>query len=155
MVVADVLKDVAIFKDVAEYELENIAKLAQEKTYESGQRIFSEGALAQRMYILLDGEVEIRIRPNSKSEQMTVETIRKGEIFGWSALTQPYSLSAAAWVTEKATVLEMSGDTLRDLFKKNSHIGYLVMTEVASVISSRLKRVRERMLELLHSKATD
>jgi CRP-like cAMP-binding protein len=155
MVLTAALKAAAIFNDLADYELENIAKLAQQKTYETGHRIFAEGALAQRMYILLDGEVEIRIRPNSEAEQMTVDTINKGEIFGWSALTQPYSLSAAAWVTKPSTVIEMSGDSLRDLFVKNNHIGYVVTTAIASTIAIRLKNIRQRMLELLHSRKSE
>jgi CRP/FNR family transcriptional regulator len=149
------LRGVTVFGELTDYELENIAKLAQVRTYEPDHRVFAEGALARRMFVLLDGEVEIRIRQARDSEQITVDTINKNEIFGWSALTQPYSLTAAAWVTKKSTVVGISGDLLRDLFEKNNHIGYLVMKGAASVISGRLMRNRVKMLELLPSPETE
>ncbi len=135
-------------------KLENIAKLAHVRIYEPDHRVFAEAALARRMFILLDGEVEIRIRQARDSEQITVDTINENETFGWSALTQPYSLTAAAWVTKKSTVVEIGGDVLRDLFEKNNHIGCLVMKGAASVISGRLRRNRVKMLELLPSLET-
>lgn len=147
MVTIDVLKGVTILRELADHELENIAKIAHERTYESGARIFAEGALAQRMFILLEGEVELRIWNNHETGPFTVDTITNGEIFGWSALTEPYSLTAAAWVTKEAKVIAISGDSLRDLFEKNNHIGYLVMRRIASVISWRLKNLRAKLLE--------
>lgn len=151
MVSVATIKGINIFRELADYELENVAKTAYEETYESGQRIFAEGAWAQRMYVLVEGEIDIRIRPNRDAEQLTVDTVKEGEIFGWSSLTEPYSLTAAALAVKKSKVIVFRGDGLRDLFEKNNHIGFLVMKGIASVISSRLRKTRTRILELMQS----
>lgn len=151
MVNADILKDVVIFKDLADHELDNVAQLAYEKIYESDYRIFAEGAWAANMYVVVEGEVNIRISPDGESKSLTIDTMREGDIFGWSALSEPYSLTAEAVAAKKSKLLVFRGDGLRDLFEKNNHIGYLVMKGIAAVISSRFRHARKKLTELLHN----
>jgi CRP-like cAMP-binding protein len=65
-------------------------------------------------------------------------------VFGWSAVTEPHAFTAAAYTMEDAVVFELNGDVLRDLFKKNNHIGFKMMVKIASVISHRLRSLNEK-----------
>jgi len=56
--------------------------------------------------------------------RLAIDTVGPGEIFGWSAVTEPFTFTAAAWTIEETELLVFKGDVLRDLFKKNNHIGY-------------------------------
>jgi len=82
-------------------------------------------------------------------EQLTIDTIGPGDIFGWSAVAEPFTFTAAAWTVNKSRFIILNGEPLRDLFKKNNHIGYKIMFEISSVISSRFRQLGKKFVNTL------
>ena len=130
------LRKFSIFAELDDRELQLIERHLKEVTYQKGSRFFEEKSLATNLYMLIEGKVVI------KMANREVDDIEPGEIFGWSAVTEPYAFTAAAWAAEDTRALVVQGEVLRDIFDKNNHIGYLVMKRVASVIARRLKVLR-------------
>ncbi|TET62565.1 MAG: cyclic nucleotide-binding domain-containing protein [Candidatus Stahlbacteria bacterium] len=151
MVDIEKLKKFKIFKDLNQRELELIANIAEYEAYEAGKRIFEEKALATTLYLTLEGKIEIKIRGDG-TEQIVIDQVEPGEIFGWSAVTEPYTFTAAAWTLEKTKFITFSGERLKDLFDKNNHIGYRVVKEIAVVISRRLKAMESKFVVTLRMK---
>ena len=149
MVLLKDLKMSEIFDGLTDVELENIREMAKEKEYEAGKRIFEEKSIAKNLYLVLEGEVEIRMSRDKGGKQLPIETVEPGGIFGWSAVTEPYTFTAAAWTVKKSKFLVIDGEVLRDLFKKNNHIGFKIMTKIASVISSRLRHMNQKFVNTL------
>jgi len=75
--------------------------------------------------------------------------IEPGEIFGWSAVAEPYTFTAAAYTVEDSEIFSIRGDVLRGIFKKNNHIGYKIMIKIAAVISSRLRSLNRKFVNTL------
>lgn len=141
------VKCFGIFQDLNENELENISEIAKLETFEKGQRIFQENSIARNLYLVSSGQVEIRMRSSKGASEMAIDTLGPGEMFGWSSLTEPRSFTAAAYSLDKSVVCVINGNVLRDLFKKNNHIGFKVMMKVSSVISQRLRSLNKKVLE--------
>lgn len=146
MVAIEELKKFDIFNGLTDSELAIIGEMAKKKKYEKGTRIFEVMSQAMNLYLIRNGKIEIRMRANHSPQQFPIDTIGQGEIFGWSAVTEPYTLTAAAWALEDSELLVLNGEVLRDLFKKNNHIGYKVMMKIASVISSRLRNLNQKIV---------
>jgi len=146
MVNINQLKQFKIFKHLNDREVEIIAGIAREETYEADKRIFEEKALANNLYLALDGQVEIKIR-GDRENYVVIDRIEGGDIFGWSAVVEPRTFTAAAWTTEKTNIIILGGEELGDLFEKNTHIGYRVVREIAAVISRRLKAMEKKFVE--------
>ncbi len=89
------------------------------------------------------------IRAHKGGKALAIDTVGPGEIFGWSAVTEPFTFTAAAWTIEETELLVFKGDVLRDLFKKNNHIGYKVIMKVGAVISSRFRHLSQRLADSL------
>lgn len=142
------IKNFEIFKDLNDDELNELVSIAEKRSLDPQQRIFGEGEWARKIYLLLDGKIRIQFKSNAETEILTIETINKGDIFGWSAVTEPYSLTATALSDCKSTVIAWRGDALRDLFEKNPHLGYVFVREIARVISSRYKHARAKLMEV-------
>ena len=142
------IKNFELFKNLNDDEVNELIGVGEKQTFEPEQKIFSEGNWARKIYLLLEGEVKIQFKSNTHSEILTIETISKGDIFGWSALTEPYSLTATALSMRKSIVVAWRGDAIRDLFEKNTRIGYVFMGEIARVISSRYKHARAKLIEV-------
>src|SRR5512139_2694031 len=140
MVSPEILKSFSLFSGLSETELAGIAKLCRERTYESGSVIFTIGGSAADVYLLNTGKVNIQIEFKIHDYEImtTVYTVGKGEIFGWSALVPPHRLTASARCEGKADVIMINGKELLVLLEKEKHIGYVVMTNLSALISSRL-----------------
>jgi CRP-like cAMP-binding protein len=147
MVSVEVLNKVDLFKGLNNEELEKIARICQEHTFAEGQRCFSEGSKAVDLYILQKGKVaiELEIRYSGRRVKAAITTLGPGRLFGWSALVEPHVLTASASCEEKAEVIAIKGADLLDLFQKDSHIGYVVMKNLAAVIGLRLTRTIQRL----------
>lgn len=147
MVSVEVLNKVDLFKGLNNEELEKIARICQEHTFEEGQLCVSEGSKAADLYILQKGKVaiELEIRYSGRRVKAAIATLGPGRIFGWSALVEPHILTASASCEEKAKVIAIKGADLLDLFQKDNHIGYVVMKNLAAVIGLRLTRTRQRL----------
>jgi CRP-like cAMP-binding protein len=74
---------------------------------------------------------------------MTIEEVEPGRIFGWSSLVKQRRFTASARALDEVTVMCIRAEELNDLFDQNSHIGFVVMKQLAEVIASRLRRTRD------------
>lgn len=147
MVPIDVLRRFDIFSGLSDSELDNISEIAKIEKYRPNSRVFEEDSLAVKMYLVLYGRVEIKLRKSPEKESLTIDIVGPGEIFGWSAVTNPYTFTAAAWTVEESELVTIDGGVLLKLFKINNHLGYKVMTRIAGVISKRFRQLSQKLVE--------
>jgi len=152
MVTIENLKGFKIFKHLNERELEQVVNIAEETVFDAGIRIFEEKALAVNLYLVLEGKVELKISSGDSLKQVIIDQAGPGEIFGWSAVTEPHTFTAAAWTVEKSKLIVLSSAHLNDLFEKNNHIGYRIIKEIATVATKRVKALESRLVEAMHTK---
>jgi CRP/FNR family transcriptional regulator, cyclic AMP receptor protein len=133
----DELRQFKIFEELNERELEQVAKISQREELGAGARLTATGATADRLYLLKQGRIEIRVQ-GSGSKEVPIEEIGPGDMIGWSTITGPFIYTASCWTCQKSTVIEVNGARLRQLFEANNHIGYRVLKGVGYVISKRI-----------------
>jgi CRP-like cAMP-binding protein len=146
MISADALCPCELFVGLDAGDLEQIAAIASAETYETGDLICAERELADRLFILCEGRVELHIQLRSSLEpdgEMILEEVEPGRIFGWSSLVKQRRFTASARALEPAKVMVIAADDLNALFDHNTHIGFVVMKQLAEVIASRLRHTRE------------
>ena len=134
-----------LFKGLSDEELEKVAALGREEIYEAGTVIFTEGSVAEDFYILDEGKValEMSLTPTpGMGRRVAVDTMTKGQSFGWSAIggTPVYTMSARC--IEPIRVIAIDGKRFHSLLDENPYIGYRVMARLAAMVSSRLKHMR-------------
>ena len=76
--------------------------------------------------------------------QVPVDTITKGDVFGWSSLVTPHSLTMSAICTKPSSVLVVDGAELGELMDNNYSLGYEIMKGLVRVIGARLRDLRGR-----------
>jgi CRP/FNR family transcriptional regulator, cyclic AMP receptor protein len=114
-------------------DLSMFANSADTKDYPAGHRFFTEGDAGDAMYVVVSGEVEIRIR------DWLVETIGVGGIFGEMALIDNRERSAEA--RAKSPVKVATIDQQQFLFLLQTHPHFSI--EVMHVMSDRLRLLNE------------
>jgi CRP-like cAMP-binding protein len=147
MVSPELLRRYPFFGGLTDEELSVIAKIADETSYEAGTDIFREGQVAEHLYVLTAGSVDLIYEiPTTKGVTTSfVGSIAAGEPFGLSAFQEPYLLTATARAETPVKVIEIPGDELRALAETNCHLGYNLMKQIARALGERLKFARVQL----------
>lgn len=160
----DVLSEFAIFSEVDQEKLTEIAQGCEILEYELNDVIFHQDEVAENFYGVLDGEVEliiifeektlktdikyeksIQTREEIAERPIVFRTIGPGKVFGWSSLVEPRILTATARCSKRSRIFSLPAPRLVAMFEKDAALGYLFMTRLSEIISQRLK-TRTRML---------
>jgi CRP-like cAMP-binding protein len=101
MPITTVLKQADIFYELSATQLELVASICEEKTYQTGDLIFGENTTGDELYVIANGEVEIQVDPSlvgadSTAGPQRIATLRRGQSFGEVALVDQGVRSAAA-----------------------------------------------------------
>ena len=105
------LKQSDIFYQFTPTQLELVANLCQEVTFQKDELIFRENSGSKELYIIVQGEVNIFVDPSlvssiqTDSENKTIATLRRGQNFGEVALVDEGLRSASAYASQKDTRL--------------------------------------------------
>jgi NADP-reducing hydrogenase subunit HndB len=142
----DFLEKVDIFKGLDKDQLKAVSKGGQEKEYLYGDRLFAEGENADRIWLVIDGQVDLRFdlpgRPTS--EENTIFSITARQTLGWSSFVPPckYALSAYS-ATKSCKILQINKDHLLECFEKDPRMGLKFMTNVAEITSGHFDQLQE------------
>lgn len=149
MISFEFLKKVKIFDDLNDDQLSDVMGCCQEKEYHHGDRLFGEGDDAIHMWVVMDGQVDLRFdlpgRPTS--EENNISSISAYNTFGWSSLVPPYKYGLSAYcATRSCKVLKVEKECLTNLFEEDTLIGYRVMSNLAAVVGERFDQLQDSTL---------
>ena len=146
MVSASQLKDYAYFKGFGPGELEKLAAVAKEETYEAGVQMYKNGDPARSLFLIQEGKVilvmDSYLGPQRPPMQVTVDVVTRGESMGWSAVVEPYIYTLGALCIDRAKTIALDAAELRKLMDADPALGYRIMKATAQVIANRLTHTR-------------
>ncbi|MBN1412854.1 MAG: cyclic nucleotide-binding domain-containing protein [Spirochaetales bacterium] len=143
------LKKSAIFEGLDDKEIGTVAGICTEKSYDNGAVVFGENSTDCGMYILVLGQVDIQMNIGIDSELATVCVIREGEVFGELSLVDRAPRSATAKSAGNSTMFLLEADAFEKLVETHSRIGYIVMKNIAKIVSTRLRETNIKYTESL------
>jgi CRP-like cAMP-binding protein len=142
-----ILRTFSIFAGLTATELKSLSIIAKHVSYQRGDLIFREDQSAHTLCLVLDGWVDIVVNTDAEGEQKElVTTLSPGEIFGWSALVEPFTYTASAVCASPAEIIEFKGADLLGLFELDPRLCCIVMRRVCRVIADRLRATRLQMV---------
>jgi CRP-like cAMP-binding protein len=144
MISPETLRRYPYFADVSEECLREVAMISEELTVAAGTVLFREGDKADRLYILVDGEVDIQYTLGS-GELRTVDTLVPGELIMWSALVEPFRSTAVGTLRQDSKMIAISGDKLRELCEKRHDLGYRMLISLTKLLATRLEGARVQL----------
>jgi uncharacterized protein YhbP (UPF0306 family) len=124
----------SIFAELPPSSTEMITATLQSRTADPGEVIVREGAPADKFFIVVEGEVEIR-RADGAGDGEVMSTLGPGHFFGEIAIMRDRPRSATVRATAPTTLLAMDHDTFRDLVAQS--LG--TTADFDQVIRSRLE----------------
>jgi CRP/FNR family transcriptional regulator, cyclic AMP receptor protein len=132
------LRRVQLFADLAQDDLEKLASISTEKKIDVGEIIIEQNTTGTEMYIVAEGEVEVFIHGLNNSRSLVL--LGEGQVIGEMALIDQGYRSASVRATKRgATLYKIERDAFYSLCKTNTHIGFLVMRNLAIDIAFKLR----------------
>jgi CRP-like cAMP-binding protein len=113
--------------------------------FEPGQILFHKGEIANRVYLIERGKVNIET-PAGEHGAVAVQTVGPGEVLGWSWLFAPYYWHFDACAVEPTQAIFFYGTRLREQCEQDRDFGYELMRRVTAVVMQRLQATVEQSL---------
>lgn len=150
------------FNGLGKDHINYLMDVAHEVTLEQGKYFFREGDELNNFYLVGEGDVAIVIGVTDHDKEqnfvdhifgklntrdITICTLGKGEMFGWSALVPPHYSTASAKASTISRVVVFDCKKLRRIFENDYRFAYLMMNKAAQTIRERLRAMRIENLE--------
>lgn len=155
--IVNFLKQCDIFYQFTPTQLELVANICQEATFQKDDLIFMENSGSKELYIIIQGEVDIVVDPSLVGtiedgvENRVIATMRRGQSFGEVALVDEGLRSASACASQKDThLLIIPRDKLIMLCDTYPQLGYRLMYNLAADLAMKMRNtdlsIREQLL---------
>lgn len=123
------------FRGVSQRFVTRIANSAEEQNYKKNTVIFKRGGRASHFYVLTAGDVHIEIAATEE----TLAVHRPGEVFGWSALVDPYTYTATARCVRDTRAVKVSRDVVEAAIQERPGEGLAVLKNLNAIMAGRLR----------------
>jgi type IV pilus assembly protein PilB len=127
------LKQTNLFSEFCENDLIIIADKLKQKVYPANTIVVKEGASSDSMFIIREGEVQVRRKQDGSGADRFITTLQAGHCFGEIGLLtgRPRSATVATLVTTEVFVLEK--EDLHTILNENASIAITIGAIVASM----------------------
>lgn len=132
--ILDALARLALFADLDGPQLEAVAHTMSEESFAAGQRILRQGISGSGFFVILDGEVGVRV------DGADVARLGRGEFFGETSLLLGEAPVADVVAVGPVKLLQLAGPDLRAFLLAYPPIMYRML----QAISRRLERANRR-----------
>lgn len=129
------IHDTPIFRHLSTRQLMDLAKVVHEESEPAGATILREGDQGQSMYVIVDGEVEIR------KADTVLGNLRAGDFFGEMAIFEKETRSATVSAQTDVRLLRLEGDDLLGLIEELPTIA----VSICQYLSHRLQDLNSRI----------
>ena len=134
--IINLLRGLPIFEGLGDGELRKIARLFSQKLYRPGEKIFNKGDSGNEAYVVMRGQVEIHL----EEKLPPIANVGNGQIFGELAFLDNSPRVAYAVANQASILLVIQRTAFSELVQREPHLGMMVMRNIASELSMRLRR---------------
>ena len=160
MIALELLRRFSFFSFMDDKELKAVATIAQELHPTVGEVLIAANTPADALYFLIEGHlpyymlVTTEHMPDYRREYF-VGYINPEEIFGISAVIEPYHYTATLRSEEPSRVIKIDAPALRALCEVDSHLSVGLMKAVAQAAMERLEMTRVQLVAEMAEKSNE
>lgn len=142
-----ILSELDFFAGMDAAHLDLIGDCGAEITAEPGDYLLREGEHADTFYVIRSGSIALEAYMPGRGA-ITIQTLAKEDLLGWSWLFPPYKWHFDARALERSTLYAFSASCLRQKCDDDPAFGYAMMRRVAQAIVGRLQATRLQLMDI-------
>ncbi|MBI4862672.1 MAG: cyclic nucleotide-binding domain-containing protein [Candidatus Riflebacteria bacterium] len=143
----EVLRELPLFKGLADDELDLMVAIMDEVALPKGLVLFREGTLANSLYIVCSGAIEI-FHQNADGTRAVVATLEQGSCLGEMGLVRSSTRALSASATVNASLWVLKRDKLETLSLKEPRLWGKVLLNIASILADRVEALDRQVARL-------
>ena len=120
------LTTIPLFEELSAIELRQLSERCVEQSFPSGEYVFTEGDQATKLYMLVEGTVQV-LRKSGSDKEIKVAELGPGEFFGELSFLDSEPRSASLKTTSPCKFLSISQKDFTDAAKYKSNILWCVL----------------------------
>ena len=140
----DALRNVPLFRQVAETDLRALAQLARERHYPKGSLILSQGDAGEALFLISSGQVKVGVVAEDGRE-VILSVLGPGSFFGEMALLDDEPRSAHVTAMDDTTLLQLRRDDFRSRLSSAPELAVALLRE----LTRRLRRADDTIASLM------
>lgn len=133
--IISLLRSLPIFNGLGDGEIRKMAHLFEQRLYRPNEVVFSKGGSGDEVFVVMRGNVEIRLDEKSQA----VASMSEGKIFGELAFLDGSPRIAWTVATQPSILLVVHRDAFNQLVAREPHLGMLVIRNIALDLSQKLR----------------
>ncbi|MBN1934830.1 MAG: cyclic nucleotide-binding domain-containing protein [Anaerolineae bacterium] len=123
------LAKIPLFGDLKRRQLDLLARLVGEKTYQPGEAIVRQGQGGVGLFIIEAGKADV-LRQTVDGTETVVNTLGPGDFFGELALLDDGQRTASVVAVEPTTCMSMTRWDFMPLLKDDADMAILILQEI-------------------------
>jgi CRP/FNR family transcriptional regulator len=117
----------------------------------SGSIIFNQGDLAEFLYFLIEGEINLRYKPEDGPE-INLTSIKPNDVFGWSSVLGRQTYTSSAICASDCRMVRIRGKNLVKLCENNPDTGAVILERLSAIIPERMQGHHIQMQSMIEQK---
>jgi len=151
MISPELLRRFPFFSFMDDKQLRAVAMIAEEITYEDEKDIVENNSPAEKLFFLIEGNASYYYIVTSEhdpyyKQEYFISDFNPGEIFGISALIEPYVSTASVRAEQSCHLIEIDASALRALCEVDLQLSCGLMRAVAKAAMERLQHTRVQLI---------
>ncbi|NKB65562.1 MAG: CHASE2 domain-containing protein [Candidatus Latescibacteria bacterium] len=142
------LGQIELFADFSRQELRRVRPLIGHRSYQSGERVFSQGEVGSAMFIIKRGHVDILQEREDGGPPQLLQRLGESEFLGELALLNDLPRSASAVAYGRTELLVLLQADLYDLLEQQPELGGRLIRSLSRILSERLIHTNRSLAEL-------
>jgi CRP-like cAMP-binding protein len=145
MSVSNMLKGHDLFRSLTPKEMERVSSVSSPKSFRKGEAVHQDDGFATHIFVLLEGEVQLRLPSHPGDAGVPVGKATAGEIFGIAPLLGAQRYTATATCLTSCEVLAIEAAPLKDVLDRNPQAALAMTAAVARSYYSRYLNLLKRL----------
>jgi len=137
------IRQIELFQGLDDSEFRKLSESIEEATFRKNELLFEENGERRNLFLIYEGEVEL-FKKNIYGEEKRLSYFTRGDFLGEGSWSSDSRHSTSARAIETTRVLSVK----KEYFLKNSAAALQVMSNVAQVISRRMRHANNRMVNV-------
>jgi CRP/FNR family cyclic AMP-dependent transcriptional regulator len=136
-----ILAGVELFEGLSPNEIQKVCALCKQREFTDNDIVAAQNSPGIEMFIIQEGFVEVSVQRKGGSAGKVIVNLGTGQTVGEMSLIDQGKRSATVRAISTPTVVQViSQRDFEELCDQDNHIGYVVMRNIATDLSFRLRQ---------------
>ena len=139
-----------VFRFLRSDQMNAISSAAKEISLGAGDVVFRRGDKADDLYVLLEGQVSLRL-PRVGGVTLLIDEAREGAVFGSCVCLERDTYTLSAQCTLDSRLLKIRASILKQLMDRDPVMGYAIQSLVSRVYFQRYIDTMQKLQAVVQS----